>query len=792
MGQCRPDALTVAGCRRLQGRVLALALLWPLLAAGAATDSPPAGGQSLLLNVVVNGRNRDNIQEIAGAQGALLLTREQITASGLILHGPYTDTGGGMIALNSIKGWTWRLDDNTQTLYLVVPTRDQKAQQLTSDQVSDGDAAPHSDRGAVLNYDAQVTDYDGQDSSSLLGDLRLFGDSGVLINSAEQTHNPYLDRTVRLESTYSRSDVTSLRTWNTGDYISGGLDWTRPVRMGGMQMTTNFGLRPDLVTFPRPGISGEVAVPSSVDIYVNGLHQMTRQVDAGPFDITSLPVTTGGGDVAMVVKDANGRQTTQNLPFYASNALLSQGLESLSVEAGSVRRGYASRSADYAGGAASASYRRGVWPALTLETHLEATQKLAMGGMGADLLVSDLGILSGSLAASRFGEKQGQQYGVGFSHTLHTFSYGFSALRADADFYDIAAAYGDNTAGTTLRANLGFPVPPGNGSFGLVYARKLVNYYNSYNYESQRITTSTLSATYSAPLPVLAAFGYLTLLHEFDYDKGNSLFIGMSIPIGERANISASASVSRGDSYQTLQAQQSAVRHGDIGWSVAAQNGAVSRQNAGLEYKADWGLIGTDVEQSRAGHAVRASARGSLAAIGGHVFAANTITDSFALVDTDGLPGVTVMQENRPVGKTDSHGLMFIEDIRAYETNRLSVDPNDVPMDVALTNDVLTVRPRDRAGVIARFPIRRSRGATLLLVDARHQPMPLGSVATLIGSGVQAMVGYDGQTFFEDLTEHNLLKVETAGRPDCTLSFDYHPQANVLPQIGPLTCNTGA
>lgn len=791
MDQCRPDALTAAGRRRRPGRVLTLALLWPLAAAGAQTATAPAAGQSLLLNVVVNGLNHDNIQEIAGQQGALLLTREQITVSGLKLNGPYTDTGGGLIALNSIQGWTWRLDENAQTLFIQVPSGDRIAQQFTSDVLSPDDTAPYSDRGAVLNYDGQVTD-DGEESHSLLGDLRLFNDSGVLANSAMQTHSPYLDRSVRLESTYSHSAVSTLRTWNTGDYISGGLDWTRPVRMGGLQMTTNFGLRPDLVTFPRPGISGEVAVPSSVDIYVNGLRQMTRQVDAGPFDITSLPVTAGGGDVSMVVKDANGRQTTRTLPFYASNSMLSQGLESLSVEAGSVRRGYASRSADYTGGAASVSYRRGVWPALTLESHLEATQKLVMGGAGADLLVSDVGVLSGSLAASRYGEKQGRQYGVGFAHTLHSFSYGFSALRAEAGFYDIAAAYGDSTAGTTLRASLGFPVYPGNGSFGLVYARKLVNYYNSYNYESQRISTSTLSATYSSALPLLAAFGYLTLLHDFDYDKGNSLFVGLSIPFGARANLSTSASVGQGGGAQTVQAQQSAVRRGDIGWSLAEQHGPVSRQNAGLEYKADWGLIGADVEQGNTGHAVRASARGSLAAIGGHVFAANTIQDSFALVDTDGLPGITVLQENRPLGKTDGRGLMFIEDIRAYESNRLSVDANDVPMDVSLTNDALTVRPRDRSGVIARFPIRRSRGATLLLVDAQQRPLPLGSVATLTASGAQAMVGYDGQTFFEDLAQHNQLKVDIPGRPGCALSFDYHPQANVLPQIGPLTCGPGA
>ncbi len=775
---------------RLSCCALTLTLLWP--AAGVGAGTVPDERQSLLLNVVVNNLNHNNIQEIAEQGGTLLFTRDQLTAAGLVLTEPVAATGDGLIAVNGIKGWTSRLDENSQTLYLQVPVSNQIAQQLGIEPAPGADSVPHSDRGAVLNYDAQITDYNGRDSSSVLGDLRLFGDSGVLTNRAVQTHNAYLDQTVRLDSTYSTSDVNAMRTWNAGDYINGGLAWTRPIRMAGIQTTTNFGLRPDLVTFPRPGISGEVAVPSSVDIYVNGLHQMTQKVDAGPFDIAALPITTGGGDVSMVVKDANGRQTTRTLPFYASDTLLRNGLDSLALEAGTVRRRYASSSADYAGSAVSASYRRGVLDRLTLESHLEASEKVAMGGVGANVLVSDLGVLSGSLAASRYGQKQGGQFGLGFTHTMQALSYGFSVLKADDNFADIASAYGDNNPGTTMRASIGFPVAPGNGSFGVVYARRLVNYYNSFNYESQSIATSTLSGTYSTPLPFLSSFASLTLLHEFDYDKGNSLYVGISIPIGHGTMVSASSSVSKGDSYQILQAQRSAVQRGDIGWKLAEQYGALNRQNAGLEYKADWGLIGTEVEQQSGGHAVRTSARGSLAAMDGHVFAANTIQDSFALVDTDGLPGITVMQENRPLGKTDSRGLMFIENLRSYESNRVSINPNDVPMDVELTNAVLDVRPRDRSGVLVKFPIHRTHGATLRLVDARQRPIPLGSVATLLGSGAQAVVGYDGMTFFEDLAEHNQLKVETAGQPACTLSFAYQPKAGSLPEIGPLTCLTGA
>jgi len=254
VGECRPEQLILPRYWRPAGGMLAIALIWP--AAAATTGTPPDAGQSLLLNVVVNGQDHNNIQEITQRQGVLLFTREQLTASGLILNGKPAETGDGLISLDSIKGWTWRLDANAQTLYLKVPVQSQIAQQLNADPVPVDLSPAHSDTGALLNYDTEFTHYAGQTSNSLLGELRLFGNRGVFSNNVVETHNPYLSQTVRLDSTYTVSDVATMRTWNAGDYINGGLDWTRPVRMAGMQMTTNFGLRPDLVTFPRPGISG--------------------------------------------------------------------------------------------------------------------------------------------------------------------------------------------------------------------------------------------------------------------------------------------------------------------------------------------------------------------------------------------------------------------------------------------------------------------------------------------------------------------------------------------------------
>ena len=100
---------------------------------------------------------------------------------------------------------------------------------------------------------------------------------------------------IRLDSTYVYSDPDTLRRYRLGDFITGGLGWTRPVRLGGVQVNSDFSMRPDLVTFPLPSVEGSVAVPSTVDVLVNSTRLLSRQVQPGPFQIPQLPVITGAG-----------------------------------------------------------------------------------------------------------------------------------------------------------------------------------------------------------------------------------------------------------------------------------------------------------------------------------------------------------------------------------------------------------------------------------------------------------------------------------------------------------------
>ena len=101
--------------------------------------------------------------------------------------------------------------------------------------------------------------------------------------------------------------------YRAGDFINDGLSWTRPVRLGGAQVKSDFALRPDLVTMPLPLVSGTVAVPSTVDVLVNGDRVFSQQVQPGPFQIPQLPVVSGASTISMAVTNALGRQVLQNL-----------------------------------------------------------------------------------------------------------------------------------------------------------------------------------------------------------------------------------------------------------------------------------------------------------------------------------------------------------------------------------------------------------------------------------------------------------------------------------------------
>jgi len=134
---------------------------------------------------------------------------------------------------------------------------------------------------------------------------------------------------------------------------------------------------------------------------VNDVRIGNQNVPAGPFSITNIPTITGAGDLNLVVRDAFGQQRVISQPFYIAQQLLQPGLTEFSISAGAERLNYGIRNFDYGQGYASGYLRAGLTRNLTAEARAEFDRDNATAGVGADLLVGQLGVVSAGAALRR-------------------------------------------------------------------------------------------------------------------------------------------------------------------------------------------------------------------------------------------------------------------------------------------------------------------------------------------------------------------------------------------------------
>jgi outer membrane usher protein len=789
-------------------------------ATGSATDTASSNGsaitgdvddarleqlqsnQTLELAVVVNGSPTGKIGEFVARGRSLFARSEELSRLGFRLPDP--PASNGLVLLTGLSGLTTRIDQGSQTLY-VIASPQFIAPTVVGDQPGD-DFAIESGSGAVLNYDIVGTSADGDRVASGLFDARAFSrygvvSSGLLVNSSpESSGNGREDiRAVRLDTTYVYSDPGTLRRYRLGDFITGGLPWTRPVRLGGAQVNSDFSMRPDLITFPVPQISGVAAVPSTIDVLVNGSRVASGDIPAGPFEVPQVPIVSGGGTVTTTITDAIGRQVVTQLPFYASSALLAPKLQTYSAEVGFVRRNWGVRSNDYGSAAALMTYRRGISSFLTVETHAEATDGLKMAGAGAVMNLGNFALLNVAAAGSSFEGHSGGQVSAGVQRITPIYSLGGSVTVANRGFGDIAAANGDPVSTFQLNANASLSLSSF-GSLGIAYAEirraaqprlpRDARFANSFDFaepEHSRI----LTASYSRQFGRVAA--YATVFRDFGEKMGTHVMVGLTLPLGRRTSASVSAQASSGARSGDVEVDRAAIVPGDWGFrTFVSANGAGNQAMSGhefaqLTYKSGFGQVFAGVDHV-AGHTiVQAEMRGALALADDGLFASNRIDDSFAIVDT-GTAGIRVRQENQDVGRTDSRGRLLVPDLRSFETNQLSIEPLDAPVDAQVTVTRKTVRPQDRSGVVVKFPVKVEHGALLRLVDGSGKPLPVGSSATLESSGAAVPIGYDGETYVVELLNRNRVLVDLPDGGRCAVSFEFKAAANQIPTVGPLTC----
>jgi outer membrane usher protein len=753
---------------------------------GGAVADPADEVVEAVIEVTLNATTRgDTLVVLRGPHGALYL--EAADFEKLRLHvpqtAPYEHDGRQYFAPAAI-GCTVSFNEAKQRAVITAPPAMLDTTRLSAANRPHPAVTPAAP-GAFLNYQVSAQQIDGQTTGGVLGELGLFAGAGVLTNTAVGRSVADEKQFVRLDTTFTRDFTDRLETLNVGDAISDPGTWGNAIRFAGIRWSRNFGLRPDLLTTPLLSTAGTAAVPSTADVFVNNQLVTSTQLPAGPFVIDRLPTVSGTGDVSVVVRDALGREQVVSQTFYSSSVLLARDLTQYSLNVGSVREDYALSSDRYGATLAEASYRRGVTDAFTVEGHGEylAGDAHAMG-VNAAFGVGTLGVLN--VTAANGGDARGSGWlsGIGMEHRGANTSFIVNSLWTTRDFAQVGESP-DPDMRVRQRSLAQTGVGLGRfGSLSLAYVRQ--SYRSAPNQQTLSLTHTvslgragtlnlTVSHTRSAPDMMSAA------------RDSTSAYLFYVLPLGGRTAASVTAVSGSGPGAPEDETIASIVQSPPAGPGSGYRLSASTAGN----YDAAWRqqMTGADVElevaRNRQIDGQSAYVTGALTWLDGQVNATRWVNGSFAMVDVAGLADVPVYVENQLATHTDSSGRALLYNLRPYEANRISIAPEQLPLDTAIASSSTIMAPPFRSGVIARFPVERVKSATFRLVMDDGHPVPVGATVTFNGASFPVVL--DGLVYVTGY-DHGMAAAAAWPGGRCQFRLEPPPHDDPLPDMGTIRC----
>ena len=763
-------------------------MLLAALHAQASAETPELKGLPLQLELTIDGKTTDKIAGFVLLEGGRLTARRsELLDLGLPIAPEGADEE---VILDDIPQIRYTYDELHQSVDIVI-IRDKSDPAIHNIRPTQEKLVPDTATGVFVNYSlfgslAGVLDEGAHfTGASVLLDAHGFSRYGNLAQSQIVGVTPENEeRLMRLDTTYSYSSIDGIATVNVGDFISGSLAWTSPIRMGGLQVKRDFAVRPDIVTTPLPSIRGTASVPSTLEVFINNVKQYSDEVPEGAFELQDVPTYSNNGLARVVLTDAQGRETVIEQPFYASPNLLMPGLVDYSFEAGFPRQNQASSSFDYdSAAAASASLRYGVSEWLTAEGHAEFTGDLINAGTGVVFNAGWLGTFSAATAFSLHEEeKTGAQLQVGWEFNRANFSLSGSARRTFGQYWDMStASMDDGQAASEIQSfeqvtlSYGFPELKSNIGASLIHSKN-----------GDGSEAAIASAHFSQQLPHDLSFhasGFIDL-----EDRGNiGASLGLHMPFG--TNYGSSTTLSLGK--ESTQATTSLSKGGgggpgSQGWRVDYSDGKQRRASASTHYVSSKSNVSAVVHMTGGKASGNMTASGSLALADGDVFIARHIGDAFAIVDA-GYPDIEVLSQNRPVGKTGRNGKILVPNLAAYYKNKIEIETDSLPVQAeAIRTESHAVAGRNSGSIVKLEVAMDAKAALVEFRFADSSFLPVGSTLTLNGRE-EFVVGYDGQAYLSGLEEKNSVAISHS-EGTCRAEFRYSKQAESQVFIDGVIC----
>jgi outer membrane usher protein len=739
--------------------------------------------QFLLAETVVNYQDHGQTFLLRDDSGALFVHESDLEAWRVRRPFPEPVTHDEQIyhPLNAINGASFVYDDKTVSVDITLPP---SVLEPMFANASGGRSGPKATTGTggYLDYDLSYID---TTDSYLAGYVApsIFSPAGVLhsdfayrSNGSASGETESGEDWVRLDSNFTRDDPANMRSYRAGDVISAPGPWGGAYRMGGAQIASNFSTQPYSITFPTPSIAGSAATPSTVDLYVNGMLRQTENFEPGEFRMDNVPVVTGAGQVRMVVTDVLGREQVVYQDFYASSRLLRSGLVEYSYSLGALRKNYGYESNDYDDMAFVGSHRYGFSDQLTLGTRLDATADNQLLAGTSDWLLDSGGVLRTGLGVSSGDPGLGTAWLLGYEWNTVGYNLGAQATGTSNKFSTLDSEVTDSLPELQLSINGGWS----RGIPGSIQATLV--HQSSRRSGDRSIATLGYNRSFRGGYFVSA---YTSLIHAEETDT--VIGLSMSKSFGNRRSAAASASFDENETSMRMETRYDLPAGPGVGYRVGTTLADENGYDAHLSGQTDFGLYTLDVQKYGNETPWILGTTGSMAWLGGRGYLSRDIMDGFAVADIGDFENVRVYVENQEIGRSDSNGKVLLPSLRPYESNRIRIEPNDLPLGAQVATTSVEVAPYYRSGMVIDFEAKRVQPVLLHAYQADGTPIPEGAVVRMDDQGEPLPVGRDGLIFVPDLTPESRLVIRWNGI-SCELQVPMPDGDHPMPDLGRFSC----
>ncbi|ATM99657.1 fimbrial assembly protein [Proteus vulgaris] len=544
----------------------------------------------------------------------------------------------------------------------------------------------------------------------------------------------------------------------------------------GAQLSTDDDMYPESLRGYAPVIRGIARSNAQITIKQNGYIIYQTEVAAGPFEINDLYPTGSSGDLYVTIKESNGSEQHQIVPFASLPVLQREGYLSYSVTGGEYRSydknvdktkfgqftliyGLPYGVTTYGGSQFSNHYQA---------YSIGVGQNLgALGAISIDVTQANSKLNNGDTS-------RGQSYRFRYNKNLNTIgtNIALAGYRYSTDgYYSLAEVFDEyrnganapeierrrNRAEITINQNLGETL----GSLSLGYIRE--NYWNS-DRKTQSATVGYNNSWQGISYGLNYTYNKNTNNYSYrssSYSKSNDdhqLALSVSVPFSffddtfyyNFNTTSSSQSPSTGN--VGLSASQLNNR---LNWSLQqafTNQDQGSSGNLNASYKGKYGEMTGGSGYSKDNYNLYYGVNGSLVAHSGGIVLGQQLGETAAIVDIPEAGNVAVL--NQAGVETNSYGYALVPYITPYRKNTIDIDTTALPENTEMALTSQTVAPSRGALVKANFSANVGYRALISLTLENGELIPFGAqIIFKDNPQLNNIVGNDGEVYLSGLSE---------------------------------------